>query len=172
MCRVTAALLIGSVALGFVLPAQAFDRGGFRSGISKGAFRGGFSAVNRTGFPKFHGFRRHFGFGAPAILDDDGDSGVTVVLQQVFMAPPPSRSGFQPPSVLDLPVQLGIREAKPEQPAVYVLNEGESRSIYKGAVRVSAGPRIIDVTADGSPDPGPGFGAKIVHLAVPVGAGP
>ena len=171
MCRVTAALLIGSVALGFVLPAQAFDRGGFRSGISKGAFRGGFSAVNRTGFPKFHGFRRHFGFGAPAILDDDGDNGATVVLQQVFMAPPPPQR-FQPPSVLDLPVQLGIREAKPDQPAVYVLNEGKSRNVYKGSVRVSAGPKIVDVTADAVPDPGRAFGAKIVHLAVPVGAAP
>ena len=86
------------------------------------------------------------------------------------MAPPPPRYQFQTPSVLDLPVQLGIREAKPEQPAVYVLNEGESRNIDKGPVRVSSGPKIIDVTADAVADPGPAFGAKIVHLAVPVGA--
>ena len=172
MCRVTAALLIGTAALGFVLPAQAFERGGLRSGFSKGGFRSGFSTVGRAGVPKFHGFRRHLGFGAPAILDDDNDSGVTVVLQQVFMAPAPPRYRFQSPSVLDLPVQLGIREAKPDQPAVYVLNEGESRNVYKGAVRVSAGPKIVDVTADAVPDPGPAFGAKIVHLAVPVGAAP
>jgi hypothetical protein len=141
--------------------------------------------VNRAGVPKFHGFRRHlgfgapgfhgfrrhFGFGAPAILDDGGDNGATVVLQQVFMAPPPQYR-FQPPSVLDLPVQLGIREAKPDQPVVYVLNEGKSRNVYKGSVRVSAGPKIVDVTADQSRTRGRPLGPKIVHLAVPVGAAP
>lgn len=169
MCRLTAALLVGGVALGFVLPVQAFEKGGFRPGISKGGFRSGFSTVRGVGGLKFHGLRRRHRFGVPAILDYD-EPGVTVVLQHVFITSPPPRYQFQPPSVLDLPVQVGIREAKPDQPAVYALNDGESQGAQEGALRLSAGPKIIETTPEGLSDPGPAFGAKIVHLAVPVAA--
>ncbi len=73
------------------------------------------------------------------------------------------------PTVLDLPVELGIREAKPAQPAVYVLNEPAGWTA--APVRLSAGPRIIDTDAVSTGSVEPAFGARIIHLTVPVGGG-
>jgi hypothetical protein len=89
----------------------------------------------------------------------------------------PAAPVFAVPTVLDLPVTTGIREAKPAEPVVYVLNEGEparrerlgrqDRVLTTGSI---AGPRIISRGEEGwDVDASSPSGARIIHLAVPVG---
>jgi hypothetical protein len=90
---------------------------------------------------------------------------------------PPVAPVFAVPSVLDLPAMTGIREARPAEPVVYVLNEGEparrerlgqrDRVLTTGSV---AGPRIVHRGEEGwGADASSSSGARIIHLAVPVG---
>jgi hypothetical protein len=153
MSHPAAALLALGLSLGLALPASAWE--GHRSPA-------GFATAGsaKTGWHGPHRARRH---GVPA-LDRRGPE-VSVVVQQIVISPPPP-VGF--PTVLDLPVELGIREAAPAQPAVYVVNERERHPTQTGSIRLSTGPRIIDVSAD-KDEPAPAFGAKIIHLTVPVG---
>jgi hypothetical protein len=156
--------LIAGLGLCLALPAAALERGGSRTGFSsaKGGWHSNWHSPHKWRSPH----RRPW---LPVGLDQS-DPRVTVVIQQVFVEPPPPRTAFQLPTVLDLPVQVGIREAKPAEPAVYVLNEGEGRRVQTSSLRLSSGPRIIDA-ADYREQPEPGFGAKIIHLTVPVGGG-
>jgi hypothetical protein len=160
--------LIAGLGLCLAVPATAFERGGIRSGFpsAKGSRHAKWHSPHKWHSPgKWHSpHRRPL---LPVGLDRS-DPLVTVVIQQVFVEPPPPTAAFQLPTVLDLPVQLGIREAKPAEPAVYVLNEGEGRRIQTSSLRLTAGPKIVDA-ADNREQPEPGFGAKIIHLTVPVG---
>ena len=74
------------------------------------------------------------------------------------------------PSVLDLPVAMGIREARPDQPAVYVLNERAGRVGGR-----PSGPKVVELNPDATgaiASEQQGSGARIIHLAVPVGTAP
>ncbi len=147
------ALFLGAgLSLGLAGPSLASDGFGFRSG---------FAPVSGIGGHSWNGPRRGY---RPRL--GDHRARVAVVVQNVFVTPPPAV--FRQPTVLDLPVSLGIREAKPAQPAVYVLNEG-GRNAVQG-IRISTGPRIIDVDAESGEGSAPGFGAKIIHLSVPAPA--
>ncbi len=156
MDRRLAVLCAGTLSAVLAMPAAASE-GFARPGVSRG-----FATHSANGWHP----RPHRRLWAPVALDRSSPN-VTVVIQQVF-APPP-RMTFLAPTVLDLPVELGIREAKPAQPAVYVLNEGVRRDA--APVRLSAGPRIVSKDAFGSGADEPAFGARIIQLAVPVGAG-
>jgi hypothetical protein len=80
------------------------------------------------------------------------------------------------PSVADLPATTGIREARAAEPAILVLNESQrsDTSLSRGGGR-SPGPRIIalnDEGADWANEAPESFGARIIHLTVPVGSRP
>jgi len=150
-------LILGTLGLAFSNGANAMD--GFALG-GRPVFRSG----PGFGFHDPGRFRRGSFF--PGHLS--GRSGdVNVVVQQNFVsvATPPAV-----PTILDLPVSAGIREAKPGQPSVIVVNERTGASSAVPLRLLSEGPRIIRIGSD-QPEapPSRGFGARIVHLAVPVG---
>jgi hypothetical protein len=165
--------LLGSAAL-------ARDGSGFRGG------RGGHAVGARFHQPFGDHVRGHRGFFrrgfVPLYLDNGdwyGDRGMgDVVIQQTFITQTP-RGGFSGPTTSDLPVVLGIREVKPDQPSVIVLGEtGRSvASEVTGSVaatpRVSAGPRIIHLGPNSAPasvaSDESRTGARIIELGAPVG---
>jgi hypothetical protein len=121
----------------------------------------------RTVRPGHHGWRGHRPFAPSLYLDREAPAVTFVVRQTVVMAPPAFGAV---PSVLDLPVAMGIREARPDQPAVYVLNERAAP--VGGRTR---GPKIVELDPDATgaaASEQQGSGARIIHLAVPVGTAP
>jgi hypothetical protein len=163
MRRVTVLLAIGSFGLvlsgGFATARDGFGHGG------RSVFRpmSGFGGWHRPWGP---GRRHPF----PGYLDGRGGS-VNVVIQQNFVTAPAAPAV---PTVLDLPVNAGIREALPAQPAVIVVNERSGARETGTGRMLSGGPKIINTaaTSDGRDQPpaaAPPFGARIVHLTVPVG---
>ena len=126
-----------------------------------------------------HGFARGFG---GVFLDDDYGRGVNVnVLQNVAPAAPSGPAPFYVPSVNELPAVAGIRDVRPTQPAIYVLNEGRDggKPATSSLRQPSPGPRILEVNPDGDwvtttgsiAQPEASGGARIIHLTVPVGSG-
>ena len=174
MRRLPALLVLGGLGLILAQGASAMDgfapvkRPVFRSGPGfgfhdPGRFRRG------PFFPRFvHGPGRFRG--GPFLsgyLDGGGFGGVNVIVSQsvVSVAAPPAV-----PTILDLPVSAGIREAQPAQAAVIVVNERSSASKAPPVRALSEGPKIITIGSDQVPAaPAPAFGARVVHLAVPVG---
>jgi hypothetical protein len=165
--------LLGSAAL-------ARDGSGFRGG------RGHHAVGARFHQPfdgRFRGHHRFFGRGFTPLYLDNGDwygdrgSG-DVVIQQNFITQTP-RGGFSGPTTGDLPVVLGIREVKPDQPSIIVLGEtgrsvaSEATGSLAATSRVSAGPRIIHLGPDSAPasvaSDDSRTGARIIELGAPVG---
>jgi hypothetical protein len=135
--------------------ALARDGAGLRGG-------NGFRSVR----PGHHGWRGYRPF-APPYLAGDAPA-VTVVVRQTVVTAPPAFAAV--PSVLDLPVAMGIREARPDQPAVYVLNERAGRVGGR-----PSGPKVVELNPDATgaiASEQQGSGARIIHLAVPVGTAP
>jgi hypothetical protein len=158
----------------------------------------GFHSVPRgDSFRRWHGPRRHHGFvrGWGGVYLDRGwdNGGVNVSIQQ-NIAPGSGGYGYAPfavPSVSELPAVAGIREVRPSQPAIYVVNDGRGGeapatsglrrpsvpSLTTGLNRAS-GPRILEVTPDGDwvtttgsvAQSEQGSGPRIIHLTVPVGS--
>jgi hypothetical protein len=164
---------------------------GFHS-VSRGdSFRRWDGPRRHQGFfrRRHHGFARGFG---GVFLDRGWDNGgVNVSIQQNIA---PGSGGYVPfsvPSVGELPAVAGIREVRPSQPAIYVVNDGRGggapatsglrrpsvASQGSGPHRLS-GPRILEVTPDGDwvattgsiAQPEQGSGPRIIHLDVPVGS--
>lgn len=159
MRLVPATLLAAGLSLAFLAPAGAWEGGGHRSG---------FSHVDRGRAAGWHAPRSHRRW-IPALEADEPT--VRVVIQQVFVtAPPPGV--LRAPTVLDLPVQVGIREVPAVQPAVIVVNDAERPETTASIGRQAAGPKIIDLTTPELAEARPAFGARIIHLAVPVGRAP
>jgi hypothetical protein len=150
-------------AVTFNLPASARDAW---SGASN-RFSPGVSSTAR--FHPHGGWHHgHRGWPVGVYLDRGREAFVNLAVQQTFIAPQAAPAAFVVPSVADLPAVSGIRAAPVAEPARYVINEG--RPGLSGAQRFS-GPRIMHVTANGSweAQPDASFGAKIIHLTVPVG---
>jgi hypothetical protein len=99
----------------------------------------------------------------PLYLDRDDGPNVTVTVRQVF-APTIAPVAFAVPSLRDLPASTGIRAARRIEPAVYVINDRPSSARRSG-------PKILDT--DGGDEKSEAgdtpFGARIIHLTVPVG---
>jgi hypothetical protein len=140
------------------------------------AARDGFSpsGLGPTGAglgPRWHRpFKRHRLPHPPVFLEGRRPA-VTVVVQQTVVTAPALPVV---PSLLELPVNAGIREPRPVQPAVIVLNEGPSRSAATAAVRRAGASRILKSVPGGNraqPEAAdaPAVGAQIVYLSVPVG---
>jgi hypothetical protein len=155
----------------------------------------GFHSVSRGGsFGRWHGPRRHLGFlrrhgfvrGFGGVFLDDGwnNGGVNVSIQQNIA---PGSGGYVPfavPSVGELPAVAGIRDVRPSEPAIYVVNGGRGGMPATSGLRrsfvttQSSGPRILEVTPDGDwvattgsiGQSEQGSGPRIIHLDVPVGS--
>lgn len=167
-------------ALGFALCAQteAATAGGGFSGPKVSAARSGFGPVasfqRRSWHRPFHRYHRRWKPTAPLFLDRRDTAPVVIQVNQTVAPVAALPAAFAVPSVAELPASTGIREARPAEPAVYVLNEARRResSLSERGGRRSPGPRIITLSDEGGDqvDAGPGpFGAKIIHLTVPVG---
>jgi len=157
MRRLPALLILGS--LGLILSQGASAMDGFAP-FKRPVFR------PHPGFGFHHPGRFHGRPFFPGFLSGgSGDVNVIVSQNVISVAAPPAV-----PSILDLPVSAGMREVLPAQPAVIVVNERSGASSVPPVRALSQGPKIItigaDVTAAAAP---PGFGARIVHLAVPAG---
>ena len=169
---VCACIALGSLAFfGLGDSASALDRpGGFSrpSGVRAG-FR--HARVAPGVFPRRFAHRPFRGGGIPLYLDNDyGSDGVNVVIQQNFGSAGAVASPYSIPSFSQLPVSAGIREARPSTAAVYVINATD-RSVAEsrnGAPR-SSGAKVLSLQQDEAADEiEPPFGAKIIHLTVPV----
>jgi hypothetical protein len=156
--------------------APAVARDGFRA---VPGFRGVAPRAPRFVGRRLRDFRR-IRSAVPLFLDGGAQTGVTVIVQQNFGGPAPAQAAFADPGIFDLPVSLGIREAPPAQAAVYVLNEngGIRRETVAQRRQATFGAKVIEVpTGDGVADVDASFslaadhtsGARIIHLAVPVG---
>jgi hypothetical protein len=165
--------------------------GGSGGGFSSRGFRGKHSwgRTSRWGRHGFgHGRFRHTRF--PVLLGNGWGypwgnpwgygSMPSIQVQQINA--PAAAPVYGIPSVAALPAVAGIRDARPAQPAVYVINEGpgggrfDSRTTgsISGTARPS-GPKIIELPAEGedwSAVSEPSGGARIIHLTVPVGPRP
>jgi hypothetical protein len=104
-------------------------------------------------------------------LDNRYDAAPTVIAIDRPVAPgwvPPS---FFTPSVADLPAVAGIRHPPAAESAVYVLNEPQGP---RTSMRRLSGPQIVERPREGesawTSQPDAPFGARIIHLSVPVGA--
>jgi hypothetical protein len=174
MYRVASACL----ALVFALCAQtgAASAGGGFQGPKASTARGGFASVasyhGRKWHRPVHRYHRRWRPASPLFLDRRHAYPVQVHVNQTVAPVTVLPAALAVPSVADLPAATGIREARPSEPAVYVLNESlRSESNLYGSRGRSLGPRIITLSdgenwASDAPVP---FGAKIIHLAVPVG---
>jgi hypothetical protein len=198
-----AGTVLGTLAF-FGLSQTALSQQRF-SGARGGAVHSGFTTVKagggffgrpfrpRAGFhagrpfrpfpfrPGFRpGFDRGFG-GVPLYLDgggywsyggwDQASAPVDPGFLPAGLAP-----GYGIQSFYDIPATAGIREARPGQAVLVVLNPPANAPLQSGeqgqAPRPS-GPRIVTVPdGDGGPGPEETFGAKIIHLDVPVGGRP
>jgi hypothetical protein len=137
--------------------------------------RDGFFPGGRTSFRPFHGIggghrpSRLRGWPIyPGYLQTRSED-VNVIIEQTFVSVPAAPAV---PSVLDLPVSAGIREALPAQPAVIVVNERSGVGETGRGQVLSGGPKIIKArpeSGDTQPATGTSSGVRIVHLAVPVG---
>ena len=167
-------------ALGFALFAQtdAATAGGGFSGPKVSGSKGGFAPVasfhRRSGDRPFHRFHRRWRPMAPLYLDRRYSAPTLVQVNQVVAPAAALPTAYAVPSFAELPVSTGIREARPAEPAVYVLNQNLRResNLREREGRRSPGPRIITLSDDGSDEAGAAsgpFGAKIIHLTVPVG---
>jgi len=176
------AILIASIAL-TLSGGDASARDGFRvAGHSGGrGFSGHGFGLGRPGFgrPGFGrpGFGRlWFGNGwrgGAAYLDDGYGSGPTVIVIGGAGASGPAPSPYYVPSVAPLPAVAGIRSPPASEPAFYVVNEP---SPSQASFRRVSGPRIVERVSNGedswASQPSEGsFGARIIHLTVPVGPG-
>ena len=171
--KIFVATLAGVALLG---PA-ALARDGF--GV-RGSFGGSFGRPGISGGPH-HGWdgrwrppHRHYGRGfVPLYLDhrysDYGYRQPGVVIQQTFINGAPRAA--MAAGGTDVPVVLGIREAAPEQPAVYVVNE--TTGSVAGSRPRAAGPRIVQLGAEDRAaeiaSDETATGARIIQLSVPVG---
>ncbi len=166
-------------ALGFALWAQseaANARDGFSGPKATSSTRSFATLAARHGrswHRPVHRYRRGWRPLTPLYLDRRHSSPVVVQVRQTVAPVAIVPAAFAIPSVADLPVSTGIREARPSEAAVYVLNE--PRPVRPGSSGLrgrSTGPRIItlnDGNEDWSSDTPTPFGAKIIHLTVPVG---
>jgi hypothetical protein len=143
-----AALLAGANA------AQAFELAPRFAGPAR------FRSVKPFAHPKI--FRRA---GVPLFVDRGDSGGVVVIVQQSVGAPAVPADLFSVSSVSDLPVRLGIREPRPSEAAIYVLNEAGGSA----ARRETAGARIVDASRVETTGAVEGRGARIIHLTVPAG---
>jgi hypothetical protein len=159
-----------------------------RDGAAMGGARGGrgFSGVGfGHGFGLTHGHGRlgwrgfgHAWRGGGVYLE--GGSNNPVIVVNVDRSAVPTQVALFVPSVANLPTLAGIRTPPAAEAAFYVLNEPQApRSLS----RQSAGPRIVqlDPASDGGwksvlakseperSEPEHAFGARIIHLSVPVG---
>jgi hypothetical protein len=175
-------ILIASIVLA-LSGGDAAARDGFRGSGHSGVrgFSGHGFGVGRPGFGRPGFGRPGFGKlwlgngwrGGAAYLDDDYGSGPTVIVIGGSGAPGPLPSPYYVPSVASLPAVAGIRTPPSSEPAFYVVNEpNPSQASFR---RVS-GPRIVERVANGegnwaSEPSEESFGARIIHLTVPVGAG-
>jgi hypothetical protein len=183
--RTFLAFLAGSALL-----TASYQPSSARDGAAMGGARGGrgFSGVGfGHGFGLTHGHGRlgwrgfgHAWRGGGVYLDDRSDNPVIVVNVDRSAAPAQVAPAFFVPSVANLPTLAGIRTPPAAEAAFYVLNEPQApRSLS----RQSAGPRIVQldpasgggwksVLAKSEPErsePEHAFGARIIHLSVPVG---
>jgi hypothetical protein len=153
-------------------------RGG--RGFSGIGFRHNFGLTHGHGHLGWRGFG-HAWRGAGVYLDDRSDNPVIVVNVDRSAAPPQVAPAYFVPSVANLPTLAGIRTPPAAEAAFYVLDEPHApRSLS----RQTAGPRIVQadpaseggwrsVLAKSEPErsePEHAFGARIIHLSVPVGA--
>lgn len=162
--KVFVAALAGVALLG--PPALARDGFGTRGSFGRPGISGGH---NHGSDGRWRAPHRPYGRGFAPLYLDDGYRRPGVVIQQNFISGEPRAASR--PGVSDVPVVLGIREAKPEQPAVYVVNE--TTGSVGGSRPRAAGPRIIqlgpeDGAADFASDE-TATGARIIQLSVPVG---
>jgi hypothetical protein len=131
----------------------------------------------------WHGPGRHHRGerGWPGVyLDRRWDNGgVNVTVRQTIAPAPPSYAPFLVPSINELPALAGIREVRPSQPAIYVVDDaGNSVRPVTSGLRRSSGPRILEAGPDGDWVTTTGSvgesernsGPRIIHLAVPVGS--
>jgi hypothetical protein len=119
---------------------------------------------DRDGFK--HGF-----FPSSYLVGQSYPSNVTIVEQGAPAAPVTTGAI---PSLADLPVTTGIRNDRPAEPAIYVINptrRDTTGSIRRGGER-SGGAKILTVDPSDAPnvpaDVSTG-GPRIIHLEVPVG---
>jgi hypothetical protein len=175
MFRLAAACLaLGFVIVGAGAPAAARD--GFKGPKSvrtAGAFSSLGAGIGRPWHRPFHRFRHGRRGGVPLFLDRRGRTPVIVQVNQIAPAAAAVPAFQAIPSVADLPVRTGIRETLPAEPALYVLNDGGTfRRQPLGLGVRSAGPRIISLSDEAetwTEETGPSSGARVIHLAVPVG---
>jgi hypothetical protein len=190
-----------AVALaGLVLATAAVTLPTFDEASAAPRIRGsgpGFHSVSRgDSFRRWHGPRRHHGFvgghhrffrGWGGVYLDRGwdNGGVNVSIQQNIAPGSGGSAPFYVPSVSELPAVAGIREVRPTQPAIYVVNDGRgggapaTSGLRRPSVTSQAsGPRILEVTPDGDwvtttgsiGQAEQGSGPRIIHLTVPVGS--
>src|SRR5215212_2710591 len=141
--------------------------GGFRGGGFRGhSFRGhGFfgRGFMGRGFAGGRFFGRHrfgwWGGGGPFYLNDSYGPAVNI---QQYVVTGGSASPYYAPSVMQLPQSTGIRESRPAQAVLYVIND---RSASQRGAIVSAPKSSRAKEAAGEEV---AFGARIVHLEVPV----
>jgi hypothetical protein len=169
--RVSACLVVGLFAWFGAAPASAADGFSPVARVSKG---GSFASLGfHRPWHRPHRRVRHGWYpSVPLYLDRRGEDRVTVNIQQTI-APVTVLPAFPAiPSFDRLPVSTGIREPRPAEPAVYVLNDRlqprlePNRSGSRGS-----GPRIITMPdRDDEPvERETAVGARIIHLTVPVG---
>jgi len=140
---------------------HGFFGGGFKGrGFAGGRFFGrdrfGFFGRDRFGF---FGRDRFGGWGGGYLNDSYAPFGLNF---QQYIVTGGSASPYYAPSVTQLPQSAGIRESRPAQAVLYVIN-GRSAS-QRGAI-VSAPKSSRAKEAAGEEV---AFGARIVHLEVPV----
>jgi hypothetical protein len=184
VASVLVAICSGSASAGdgFRLAGHSGMRGG--AGIGPGLGRPGFG---RPGLGhRVHGFGHVLGRGwagrgwrgGAVYLDDDygygngiGYGPTTIVIDRSVATR--SASPYSVPSVTDVPSVAGIRQPPSAESAFYVVNEPHAS---QASMRRVSGPRIVERIADAeggwaSQRSEESFGARIIHLTVPVGAG-
>jgi hypothetical protein len=147
---------------------------GHKAVSSGGGFASVTSKFGRSWHRPVHRYRRGWHPTVPLYLDRRHSSPVVVQVRQTVAPVTVIPATFAIPSVADLPVSTGIREARPSAAAVYVLNDAVQprRESFEMRER-SPGPRIItlaDREEGWSSDAPTPIGARIIHLRVPVGA--
>lgn len=164
--RIVACLVAGLALTVMAGAAKAEGRRGFGGGkpgfggpgIGKPVFGGPGGGIRPGGWHGPHGPHGWHGWNGwrgrwPGVYLDDGyyNGGYGnpgVVIEQTFINAAPPRS-YAAPTVLDLPPVLGIRDVKPDQPSVYVLQDrGTGFAGPRGG-----GAKIIELGEGGMAEP-------------------
>jgi hypothetical protein len=171
--RASACLVVGLLAWLGTAPGAAAD--GFTP-VSRVAEGGSFASLSfrqpRPWHRPHHRYRHGRYSSVPLYLDRRGYGQTPVIIQQTIAPVTVFPAYAAVPSFNHLPVSAGIRDARPAEPAVYVLNDRvQSRFDRNRSGSRGSGPRIITL-----PDPDDeiveretAFGARIIHLTVPAG---